>query len=838
VSKKVSAQVASTQAPVKASAAAALAKKEEEEETARQAQIAEAAGEAPEAVAEEQVAESGETVETAQTIATVAEEIDASADSLASALTDVPMMFAQAGAAAAGGGAAAGGISTAAIVAGVAVVGVAAAASSSSDSPAATPAGTPAGTPAPSVTGTSYILTTNIEVLTGTSNNDTFIGDASTVQVADQINGGLGTDTFKVYGGTTLPTLNGIEAVEIHHTAMVDINMSSAAFADVRSLLIKGAEASDKTVTIKEGDVLILQEMTAGGTNDQVSIAAASTVTSATVTLIDMSDDTGVIIDPLGTGITTLTINETGTVSVSYADILADTTGVNLSTLIVNSTGKGVDLLDVDDAKTINASGSTATVNLDTAINEVTITGGSGNDNISLDHAATVAFEGNVALGLGDDTLIITSLNEAADLVDNKVTLDGGAGTDKLIMISDLAIALSALSAANYTKKGISNFEQIVISDATANNDAINFVRLGVTSIDFAAKLVDSNTFTVSSGTTIELSAAADDVADTATITVDGAADAGRNADVVTLRYNAAHAAPNTSIDYGKQSIASVETINIISNTATTNVVHTTAKNVVDIVATSARTINVTGNFNLDLSGDPFENVVETFNASAFTGTLSVSFAGGAGVTATGSATKANTIVGSSNADLITGGSGADVITAGDGIDTINLGAADGKIDTVNLNEILLAANRDTINHFETARDLIEIGADETTAATAAGAAATIQVVSAVAASHTNTDTDILEFAFTSATSLAGVLDGTALLTGISNSTSAATLNVHTDQDSLYIIAYSGGDAFLYYADETNDADVILAAADIRLVAHITGVAVGELSASNFTLVA
>jgi len=61
--------------------------------------------------------------------------------------------------------------------------------------------------------GSTFTLTTGIDVLNGSTGNDTFIGSIApaTVSGADQINGGGGTDTLKVYGGTTLPALTGVE---------------------------------------------------------------------------------------------------------------------------------------------------------------------------------------------------------------------------------------------------------------------------------------------------------------------------------------------------------------------------------------------------------------------------------------------------------------------------------------------------------------------------------------------------------------------------------------------------------------------------------------------------
>jgi hypothetical protein len=676
------------------------------------------------------------------------------------------------------------------------------------------------------------MLTTGIDNLVGTAGNDTFVGDATTglVSVGDQINGGSGTDTLKLYGIATLPALTSIENLYINGEGTVNASTSGVTNVEIDSFTV-----SD-TVTLAAGQALTVNRAT--GAAADLAIAAAATVTAHTITVIASGDATNAVdLQIAGTGVTTLTLNTTGSTA-SFVDV--DFTGTVAKTVTINA-ASDLTIENIEVATDINAAASTGKVTLTTAVNKMAVTAGSGADKVTLNHG-DISLEGSVNLGAGDDTLVlVAALDAAANLVDDKITLNGGEGTaDNITMVSDLAIALGGLTAAAYAKKGISGFEKITISDATADADAINFVRTGIASIDFAAALVDSNTFTVLDNTTLELSVAADAVADTATITVSGAADAGRNNDTYTLVLNGAHAAVDTNTDYGVQSIASVENINIVSKNTTKDVVFTTADNEIDLVIANAKKVTVTGDFALDIDGDAFDGVIETFDASALTGTLAVSFAGGVGVTATGSATKANTIVGSSNADLITGGAGGDTITGGNGKDVINLGAA-GKVDTINLNEVTANSNADTISGFDatgTNKDVIQIGADETAAGTANTAAAAEHVIGAVAATHTANDVDIVEFAFESVVDLSTATDGAQLLKGISNSTTAATFNVDTDDDALYVIAYSGGNGYLYYASESNDAGVALAAADIALVGIVKGVSVGSLSAANFDLVA
>jgi hypothetical protein len=685
-------------------------------------------------------------------------------------------------------------------------------------------------------TATTAVFTTGIDALSGGTAADTFIGDNNTISAADNVGGGDGSDTLKLYGGTTVPDVTSIENLEMHHTAMVAMNLAVGNLSGVSSLEINGAEASDKTITIGAGDSITLEAMTAGGANDEVIIAgAAASVTAATVNLVDMSDTTGVIVDIAGTGITTVTLNETGSTSISYIDFQADTANVAVSTVNINATGKGVNIIDVEDATTINASGSTAAVNVDSAINKSTITMGTGKDDVSLDHASTVAIETTVNMGAGNDSLTITASNGIADLVDNKVTLDGGDGVDSITMIDALAAGLGGLSAANYTKKGISNFETVNISDVSTTN--VDFSTMtGVTKVDLKGAVDGSVTHTIAASSTLEMSVAGTNTPAT-TVTVKGAADAGSNSDSMTLNLNGAHAAATTNTDFGDTTIANTETINISSTNSTSTITLTTGDNEMGLIAVHAATINVTGDAALDLSSDPLEDAVTVFNAADFTGkSLSVSFAGAnAGVTFTSAGTTASTVVGGSFADLITSAGGGDRITPGNGIDIITTGAGS---DTVNLDNLVLSTNRSTIKDFSATSDEIEIGGAETSVATTTGTAPVMGTVTAKATAHTLGDVDVTEFAFDVGSSgdLSASLTGSELLKGISTTSSAATLAVDAASDSTFVVAYDAGNAYLYYIAEAGGSAAV-GASEIALIATLEGVAVGTLAQANFDLV-
>lgn len=275
--------------------------------------------------------------------------------------------------------------------------------------------------------------------------------------------------------------------------------------------------------------------------------------------------------------------------------------------------------------------------------------------------------EATVNAGAGNDTVTITSLDGVADLVDNKVTIDGGAGTDTLVMTEALAETLSALTAVEYAKKGITNFEKLTIS--TALDAAVNTERLGLTT-DVTLKAGSTTGAALNnmvSGATVAFGGV--HATQVLAVGIKGAADAGRNADVLNLVLSAEQTADTS---YGTVTAASVETINIDSSTG--NDALTSFTNTLQVTATSAETINISGDmkFSLAVNATLANNFValDTIDASANTAGVTITLAGTSTIYA-----NAVTITGTAKADTITGGDGKDAINAGAGNDTVNSSA-------------------------------------------------------------------------------------------------------------------------------------------------------------------
>ena len=210
----------------------------------------------------------------------------------------------------------------------------------------------------------------------------------------------------------------------------------------------------------------------------------------------------------------------------------------------------------------------------------------------------------------------------------------------------------------------------------------------------------------------------------------------------------------------------------------------------------------------------------------------------------------ADTIVGGGGNDTITAGNGADTITGGAGNDTINLAetTANQAIDTVVFNAV--ATNgQDTINGFKIGTDILNlIGGTETTVTTAAGAAAvdffgtslTAGAAAWIAGAGANTltthtaDVVVISTSLSSRGDLSLATDGSELLKALSSTAAAATeITVDTTGDDFYVVAYQSGNAYLYQATNTGTGVI---ASEMTLIATLTGIAAGTLTAAAFTV--
>ncbi len=426
------------------------------------------------------------------------------------------------------------------------------------------------------------------------------------------------------------------------------------------------------------------------------------------------------------------------------------------------------------------------------------------------------AMKGDLKLNLGAAAVVTATGGEGDDTFDfggsyvggasgaSRDTVNGGDGVDTVALTSATATALSGNQA------NVTNVERLLITDALgANLDTTLFA--GVTEVAFAST---ANGFTV----LIDSGDTASFLASTVgpILTVSGFA----LNDTAAVKIGA------------NQNLAFLQTTGIETLT-----VHTDGVNVFTVAMTAtaaAETLKITGSGALTMGGSTFD-VLDASGMDAG-GSLFMAVALATAVAVTGSAGN-DQLAGSNFADILVAGAGDDTIYGLNGIDLIDLGG--GGKDIVVLATTISEFDRDNIAGFTVGTgadaDTVQIASALTSAGTLSTANPVFQDVATAPGApvaFTTGTADVLEFSFNLAgAGLAGSGDGTALLAALGQPITVAA-NTHQG----YIIAYQGGNAYLYYAADVVTANSTLAANEIHLVGTFSGVAVGGFEASNIDL--
>jgi hypothetical protein len=686
--------------------------------------------------------------------------------------------------------------------------------------------------------GTQFTLKTDPDVVTGTSFADTingFIDTAtpanSTFTAADVVNVGGQTDQFKLtVTGTAAAALPAAQVSNTEQFFIRDLNTGGASTYDFSLFQGETLVVNDRST-----QSVIFNSLAAGTT---VQVQGDGVTKHGTTTFKTESNTQAV------------TINVDG--KVLQGDIIRNNTGA--ATIVVNSTGgdNTVGLLNLDTAAaltglTINASGGDLTGTLDAAdfaaSSKLTVTGANDVDllgaalaaNITtVDASAQTGGSTKVLLGgvgtsftggAGNDVVAVDALvfNAAGKL-------DGGTGINT-VRVSDAA-ALTAATAANMT-----NFQVLRLADDNdGGNDTFNTSLItGIVAVEIDAMAggdfvtVNNLNATRASAVTIRGSQANGPV-----FGVTGATTVGQ-LDVLGISINDGLTAKNT-ITVADVTAAGVETVNF------NNTDNLTLSAITGLTALTNMNVTGVGNFSLT-TGALALNVNTQINASGATGTVTIdaSAATANGAALVGSLTKVNTITGTAQADVVSGGSANDTFKAGNGVDTVNI--SQGGDDTINIEGIIAAGNRDNVTGFGagtfttgSGNDRLEVADAQVTFAfdPTTGTFQTITSAPTATTTFTTATANVLELAFDltgngGVNDLDSFTDGTGLLASLGQ-----TVAVSADQNAGYIIAYQEGKAYLYRAAESNDAGADLAAADITLVGRFDAVAVGAFDATNF----
>ena len=513
-----------------------------------------------------------------------------------------------------------------------------------------------------------------MDTFNGTSKDDQFIGDNSAfvnVTAADTLDGGKGTDTFKLYdiAVTTadLPTLKNIENVVLYDNAAVAA-VDLTKWDSVETLFLVrdtsgGYDLGEKVTTVKVED----------------TAAAAQVLTfddALTAATLDVNKVTGTVtVD--GTALKTLTINASGKASnVTLTQAIADT----IETL--NITGKADLTLAYTAAgapasKIVTIDGSKAEGKLDldldntTAANLKTVKTGSADDKLALN--TTVNSGTTIDLGAGNDKLEAGTTTPGSVVDSTTTVIDGGAGIDSL----DAALVTVGNAGV------FANFETLSLTTAIVAGTPLDLDLLTKSTITSIAKDFDAAhaLLNVKKSQSLTINADASTVGSITTLTFKASEIAG-TADAYTINFakdaDALVAGATATVDANTVTIDGIETVNINSTGATA-----TTGNLIKLDADAAKSLVITGDKALDVTfvtfGDTTANAtnglgVSTIDASAATGAVNIDLV--TGVTAVTVAVNGLTIKGGSAADTITLSADGGTITGGAGEDTFDVTAA------------------------------------------------------------------------------------------------------------------------------------------------------------------
>jgi len=590
--------------------------------------------------------------------------------------------------------------------------------------------------------GTTYAFTTAADNFTGGTLNDTFNGvvdsDASSGQtftIADIVDGGAGTDTLSwtvdAEDTTTGWPAAAISNIEIFKIRNVEGAAVSVDFADVSGETKGISNISTSQVNFDNAATGTTLEIVGNGqlTNGATTIDYVTAATSATINFKDGTTGTGAVtID--GTGVLSETINSTGAANATGAYTVSDnatsltinaTTNLTFgdinSNVITTITATGAGAINTGTAagtalKTVDGSAVTGgltfvsgtyansttqdslTATVDTA--DLVITGGSGNDSITLADLAN-DIETSVTLGAGNDTVVVAEAIKASSTSNVGDVLNGGAGTDVISSTQALATAQSAITT-------VSNFETLKISDVLDGAITPGNFQSGLT-VDLAAGYAAGTVTFATGGGTVNLTGT---TAATGQLTVVASGDS--ITDTVTLDNN------TDEVDYfAGQNIVATEVETLILNVTGVDGTDTNAvSGTNNDFGTIALTVDTGGVPLVKFVGDQIVTAgaitADTVDASGLTGTTGLSQSAAA-ITRTANGTF--TYTGSAGIDVIVGDTGdSNIINAGAGNDTITGG---DEVDTLNGE-----AGNDTINMGGTVASTISGGAGDDTVVAAA----------------------------------------------------------------------------------------------------------------------
>ncbi|MBK5969512.1 MULTISPECIES: beta strand repeat-containing protein [Thiorhodovibrio] len=559
-------------------------------------------------------------------------------------------------------------------------------------------------------------MTTAIESIDGTSGDDTFNGvieanaaAGATFNTGDSLDGKAGTDTFKLTAATNdtpIGTLASIENIQIQNlVAGPTGDLNAVNWTGVEKITAMNSGSDSQTAMVEVSN--LQNNVTAGLDNVKVAVGGNDALeftfadgkigsTDATLNIETASSGTStkradIKVTTGGSDkFTTFAVNATGGESyIGLASVAGDT---DPKTLTFSGAGK-VDFaastnVAFTNVTSVNASANSGgvTVDVSASTKDATITGGTGNDTLTVNLNKAISVNG----GDGDDVIGIG--NAALGDLTTADTLNGGGGNNILAMTAAAGDALDGASSTNLAQ--ITNFQGVRIND-DLNNTTIdiskfsgaNELQIGAVTTTAAATV---NGFT--SGGTVTYAAGGDSTV-AVNIGMTGATDPNTDDTLnVALNSDLTVAQPGNQVLLGVDgienlAITTADRDNKDGATSSTDgtgygLVLSTDSRVSDITATGDRALSYTATTtakalnNIDFSGVGARTVVNLDTPVVDSGAVVKAGSEGAYIYGTNEndiltgGAKDDVILGDAGKDTLTGGAGDDYLVGGTGNDT------------------------------------------------------------------------------------------------------------------------------------------------------------------------
>lgn len=465
----------------------------------------------------------------------------------------------------------------------------------------------------------------------GTAGDDSFYVKAENdLQAYHTLDGGEGNDTLTLAAQQGLggATIRNIENLVVNGGAATPYDLSAfstsftleKATVDVAvdnvtdQKLIVSSTPTAKTLTVSMAADQTSVDLTSQNRDAVQSFALKSdSLTSVKLAVDEDEGENGVDFAGSDNTVTDLAITAADSDDAARADV-----NVQILTNLANVTVAGAGAVDLvvansDKLKAVNAAENTGGVTVDLReADNAAFTGGAGADTLTVSGSKVVH-----TLGAGDDTVVVEETADFASLV-KSFSVDGGDGVNTLAMSAQLAEDMT-----NEVFKVFTNFEVLGLNGSDNNTSTIDLDDFGdINHVAIRGTLGAASTINhMDSNGILEFN---DTAGQNITVGVTDADEPGHTTDVLNVKLSANNDIGNI---VNTLTVAEVETINIEADDADDN---GNAEHSLNLIANDAKTVKVTGDADLVLTGTFAVGATIDISANTADVTFDVKTIGGA----------------------------------------------------------------------------------------------------------------------------------------------------------------------------------------------------------------